>query len=489
MALDLAGHFYQPGWTAAPTTFSNPFANIWGADWFNPNSDNQRLPSLQPLTEFVNNLSQDQIDQLTTLYNQYPELQRGDFGEIQANAAKMGMPHPELMALLYWASRSNPGAGQREATTIAATGSGPTVKPGQAPPQNDLQGRVTAPGADGLPPAPGDGTTAPAPQTPPVTLGAPPSWWPSGVPYVNPVQNGLAVAPEQQQFYQDAYNGVEQRRIAEQQANATRQSQIAALSTDPRNMVQSLLLGNAMAGAPSTTAPTQTSGQPPSWWAGGTPWVDPVQGGLAPSLEQQKIYLDAYNQSEQRRIAEQQANATRIVTDSSVAANPRSMADVNLVGSGAWQQTADALNGNPVIARLMGIANGDQQFYPGGSPGGPPRYDPGTTPQVSAGMGLNEQTGQPAPTWSTLPPPQGGVGQTGQQMNPDGSGWRNPLFNFISGRQLDARTGLQWQQSQSPNVALASSAASASGQDPNGWWGEWSTFLPKGQLAPSTIFK
>ena len=65
---------------------------------------------------------------------------------------------------------------------------------------------------------------------------------------------------------------------------------------------------------------------------------------------------------------------------------------------------------------------------------------------------------------------------------------RNPLFQFISGRQMPVRQTLGWQQTGSQNMPLVSSLASFSGQEPENFWKEFQSYLPQGGRNPLTRF-
>ena len=145
---------------SAPTTFSNPFANIWGADWFN-NIGAGDNSATQAALSLVSGLPQNIKDQLMNIYRSRPEMLSGDSRGIVANLNRQGAPNAELAALLYWATRRDPGDAQRQVTDLIGAGSGPTQVPGGPPPQNDEEGAVTFPGGGG-----GGGGTPPATQPP-----------------------------------------------------------------------------------------------------------------------------------------------------------------------------------------------------------------------------------------------------------------------------------------------------------------------------------
>ncbi len=71
---------------------------------------------------------------------------------------------------------------------------------------------------------------------------------------------------------------------------------------------------------------------------------------------------------------------------------------------------------------------------------------------------------------------------------PAGAGGANPLFRFIGGRQLPVRQTLDWTETQSQNIPTIGGLASFSGQDPNAFFGEFQSYLPKGGRNPLTRF-
>jgi len=65
---------------------------------------------------------------------------------------------------------------------------------------------------------------------------------------------------------------------------------------------------------------------------------------------------------------------------------------------------------------------------------------------------------------------------------------RNPLFPYISGRQLPVRQTLSDIQSGSQRIPLIEGMASLSGQTSGGFWGDFQSALPQGTKSPLTKF-
>lgn len=149
-----------------------------------------------------------------------------------------------------------------------------------------------------------------------------------------------------------------------------------------------------------------------------------------------------------------------------VAANPRSLIQGLIMLGWSPQEAMDKVNGSPYVSGLTGGAAGG---YP------PP---PATLAQQIQGGG-NQLT----------PAPGGGQSNLFTGFTTWNQQGRNAAFPFIGGHQAPVRQILDARASGSPLIPLYEGLASASGQEPNAFWGAFDQALPQGApTAPASFF-
>ena len=144
--------------------------------------------------------------------------------------------------------------------------------------------------------------------------------------------------------------------------------------------------------------------------------------------------------------------------------------------------------GAPTLERE--IATGQLTGFMGGQPTIEMAQLMGEPRNLAQTLILLGYTPEQAAAWlEGTPTVQNLMGQPGVSfpggVTPEG---RNPLFPFITGRQLPVRETLSQIQSGSPQIPLITGMASLSGQTPESFWGEFEKYLPKGTRNPLTRF-